>query len=96
MLALRLQPHMNSLTSNSQSAFIKNRVIHDNFMYVRNLARRFHTSHTPTLLFKLDISKAFDSVRWDYLLELLQRRGFLPRWRSWVSSLLSTATSKLC
>lgn len=33
VLANRLQPFMN---------FIKKRSIHDNFMYVRNLARKFH------------------------------------------------------
>jgi hypothetical protein len=33
LLALRLQPFMNWLVSNSQSAFIKGRSIHDNFMY---------------------------------------------------------------
>jgi hypothetical protein len=26
-------------------------------------------------LLKLDISKAFDSVRWDYLISLMQQRG---------------------
>jgi hypothetical protein len=26
---------------------------------------------TPALLIKLDIAKTFDSVRWDYLLDLL-------------------------
>lgn len=64
-------------------------------MYVRSLARRFHSSRTPSLMLKLDISKAFDSVRWDYLLELMHHRGFPPRWRSWVTTLLSTATSKV-
>ena len=63
MLALRLGPHMNNLVSNAQSAFIKKRSIHDNFLYVKNLARRFHKGKTPALLFKLDIRKAFDSVR---------------------------------
>jgi mannosylglycoprotein endo-beta-mannosidase len=62
MLALQLQPFMNDLISNSQNTFIKGRAIHDNFMYVRNLVRRFHTSRTQTLLLKLDTLKAFDYV----------------------------------
>ncbi|KAF0905526.1 hypothetical protein E2562_007323 [Oryza meyeriana var. granulata] len=42
VLALRLQPYMDTLIDHAQSAFIKKRSIHDNFMYVRNMARRFH------------------------------------------------------
>ena len=34
VLAMRLAPHMNSLVSKSQSAFIRKRSIHDNFMSV--------------------------------------------------------------
>ena len=63
VLSIRLGPHMSTLVSNAQSAFIKTRSIHDNFMYVRNLAQRLHKSNTPSLLFKLDIRKAFDSVK---------------------------------
>jgi hypothetical protein len=37
ILALRLAPFMNDLISPCQSAFIKKRSIHDNFLYVRNL-----------------------------------------------------------
>jgi hypothetical protein len=40
IIASRLVPLMNDLVSNVQSAFIKNKSIHDNFMYVKNLARR--------------------------------------------------------
>ena len=42
IMSNRLAPHMNDLFSQAQSAFIKRRCIHGNFMYVRNLARRFH------------------------------------------------------
>jgi hypothetical protein len=38
-LAIRLSSYIGSLISVSQSAFVKRRCIHDNFMYVRNLAR---------------------------------------------------------
>ena len=95
MMAARLAPHMDSLVSNAQSAFIKTRSIHDNFLYVRNLARKLHRSYTPCLLFKLDIKKAFDSVRWDYLMDLLRHSGFPPRFREWVWALLSTSTSRV-
>jgi mannosylglycoprotein endo-beta-mannosidase len=56
-LALRLVLHVHSLISPCQSTFIKGRSIHDNFLYVRNIARRFHRNKSPTLLVKLDISK---------------------------------------
>ena len=94
-LALRLQPHMGSLISHAQSAFIKKRSIHDNFMYARNLARTFHQTRTPALLLKLDISKAFDSVRLDYLIDLLQRKGFPPRWSNWISNILVSSTTRV-
>jgi hypothetical protein len=57
VLALRLALHVHSLISPCQSAFIKGRSIRDNFLYVRNIARRFHRNKSPTLLVKLDISK---------------------------------------
>jgi hypothetical protein len=42
------------------------------------------------LLLKLDISKAFDTLSWPFLLELLRARGFGERWYSWIATLLST------
>jgi mannosylglycoprotein endo-beta-mannosidase len=95
VLALRLAPLLSQLISTTQSAFIKKRSIHDNFLYVRNLTRRFHRTKTPTLLLKLDISKAFDSVRWDCLLSLMQHRGFPTRWQNWITALLSSSTSRV-
>lgn len=94
-LSLRLGPFMNELVSKAQSAFIKKRSIHDNFLYVKIFVRRLHRSKTPTLLFKLDIRKAFDSVRWDYILDLLQKRGFSSRFRNWIAALFATSSSRI-
>ena len=95
LLVLRLAPFLNELVAPCQSAFIKGRAIHDNYLYVRNIARRFHRHKIPALLLKLDVSKAFDSVRWDYLLDLLQRRGFPSHWRNWIAATLTSSTSKI-
>ena len=75
--------------------FIKRRCIQDNFLYVRNLARAYNRTKTPALLFKLDISKDFDTVSWEYLLELFAQRGFSSRWREWVTLLFRTSHSRV-
>ena len=61
ILSRRLAPHMNGIVSQAQSAFIK-KSIHDNFMFVCNYARWLHRRKKATLLFKLNIRKAFDHV----------------------------------
>jgi hypothetical protein len=67
ILALRLAPFIDALISNAQSAFIKHHCIQDYFLYVRNLARAYHQKRQSTLLLKLDITKAFNSMSWEYL-----------------------------
>ena len=44
---------------------------------------------------KIDIAKAFDTVSWEYLLELMQKLGFSSHWRDWVARLLATASSSV-
>lgn len=42
---------------------------------------------------KMDIAKAFDSISWEYLIEVLTAVGFTWKWQDWISLLLSTASS---
>jgi len=93
MLATRLSSDLDTLVSRAQSAFIKRRSIQDNFLYTQNIIRELHRAGKPTLFLKLDIAKAFDTVRWDYLQEVLEQLGFGQRWRKWMTTLLATSTS---
>jgi hypothetical protein len=54
---------MNTLVLKAQNAFIKTRSIHDNFMYVRNYARRLHRTKILVSLSELNIKKVIDFVR---------------------------------
>jgi hypothetical protein len=62
----------------NQSAFVKNWTIHDNFKFVELAVKTLHRKHRPSLLVKLDIWKAFDTVSWPFLLQMLQGLGFGP------------------
>ncbi|KAM0869184.1 hypothetical protein ACQ4PT_040839 [Festuca glaucescens] len=79
IMAVRLRPKMAESVKPCQNAFIKGRMIHDSFTYVRCLARAFRQAKTPALMIKLDIEKEFDSVSWDFLLELMEKLGFGQR-----------------
>jgi hypothetical protein len=54
-----------------------------------------HKRRKPTLFIKLDISKAFDSIGWSFLLEVLENLGFSTKWRDWITALLGSATSRI-
>nr|GEZ84592.1 RNA-directed DNA polymerase, eukaryota [Tanacetum cinerariifolium] len=48
------------------------------------------------MVFKVDFAKAYDSIRWDYLDDVLRSFGFGSKWCSWISgSLISGMTSIL-
>jgi hypothetical protein len=68
ILANRLGPELDHLVSINQSAFIRKRCIHDNFLFVQEVIKDLLKRKIPALFIKLDISKAFDSVSWPYLL----------------------------
>lgn len=75
MLATRAHKRMHEVVSINQSAFIKGRSMHDNYLLVRQVARKMHASKIPGLFLKLDIARAFDSLSWSFLLEVLRARG---------------------
>lgn len=79
MMALRLAPELNALVDINQSAFIKKRSIHDNFKFVQASAKVFKQRRIPKLLLKLDFAKAFDTVSWPFLLQVMRFIGFGQR-----------------
>ncbi|GJT78825.1 RNA-directed DNA polymerase, eukaryota [Tanacetum coccineum] len=47
------------------------------------------------LLFKVDFQKAFDSVRWDHLDDILGKFGFGSKWRGWIRGCLHSSKASV-
>jgi hypothetical protein len=95
VMARRLAPRLDELVPFSQTAFIKGRSIHENYVFVKGLVQQFHKRKEEMILLKLDISKAFDTVSWCFLLSMLKFRGFGPSWRRWLSMIFVTEKTSI-
>ncbi|GJR02285.1 RNA-directed DNA polymerase, eukaryota [Tanacetum coccineum] len=47
------------------------------------------------MLFKVDFAKAYDSIRWDFLDDILCSFGFGSKWRSWISGSLASGKASV-
>jgi hypothetical protein len=73
---------------------MKGRSIHDNYKLVRESAIFLNKKKCPSILLKLDIAKAFDTVACQFLLEVLQKKGF-SHWRAWISLILASSSTSI-
>nr|GEZ37435.1 RNA-directed DNA polymerase, eukaryota, reverse transcriptase zinc-binding domain protein [Tanacetum cinerariifolium] len=50
---------------------------------------------TKAMIFKVDFKKAFDSVRWDFLDDTLDKFSFGTKWRGWIQGCLNSAMGSI-
>nr|GFA82225.1 RNA-directed DNA polymerase, eukaryota, reverse transcriptase zinc-binding domain protein [Tanacetum cinerariifolium] len=83
ILANLLPTIISDLVSDIQSAFVTNRQILDGPFILNEMLAWCKRKKKQAMIFKADFAKAYDSVRWDYLLDVLQAFGFGPNWCKW-------------
>ncbi|XP_024175552.1 uncharacterized protein LOC112181445 [Rosa chinensis] len=76
VVANRLKPWLPAIISPLQSAYVPGRIVSDNTL-VANEVAHFNTGFFSL---KLDISKAYDRLEWNYLQAILSKLGFHPTW----------------
>jgi hypothetical protein len=77
----------------NQSAFIKHRSLHNNFVLVRQVA--INMRRQTGVLLKLDLARSFDSISRSFLFEVLRRMGFGERFLKWIGLLLYTTNTRV-
>lgn len=84
VLAKRMKDVVRKVIGEVQSAFVKGRSILDGVVVLNEIVEETRKSKKSALLFKVDFVKAYDSIEWDYLLELLEILNFPQKWNRWI------------
>nr|GEX48344.1 RNA-directed DNA polymerase, eukaryota [Tanacetum cinerariifolium] len=95
ILANRLSLVIGDIVSQEQSAFIKERQIMDGPLIFNEVISWCKARKEQLLTFKVDFQKAFDSVRWDHLDDILGKFGFEIKWREWIRGCLQSSKASI-
>lgn len=91
VIVARMKPLIPKLVDGRQSAFVQGRSISENIMLMQQFLRNSHRSGgTPRCAIKVDLLKAYDSIEWNFLFNVLKVVGFPPRMLSWITECVST------
>lgn len=93
LLATRLQALLPLAISHNQSTFLSGRLLTENVLLATEIVQGYNRSNiSPRAMLKVDIRKAFDTVRWDFILSSLKALGLPDRFIGWIRECICTPT----
>lgn len=83
VLTLRLTEIVGRIIGKNQTAFIPGKNILDGVVILQEVLHELRVKKGGVIL-KLDFEKAYDRVSWEFLEEVLNKKGFSSVWISWM------------
>ncbi|KAK1258252.1 hypothetical protein QJS04_geneDACA012762 [Acorus gramineus] len=91
ILATRLQVVLPNLVSLNQTAFVKGQNISHGILLAHELIRYLNKGTSPNrAAIKVDLRKAFDSIRWPFIYNVLKGMNFPSKWIMWIKECIET------
>ena len=91
ILANRLKRLLPRVVVENPSAFIRGRLLLENVLLASELVKDYHKEDvSPRCVMKIDISKAFDSVQWDFVLQIMEALGIPGQFIRWIKLCITT------
>nr|GEZ13413.1 cysteine-rich receptor-like protein kinase [Tanacetum cinerariifolium] len=91
ILANRLVTVLGDVINEIQSAFVADRQILDGPFILNEALQWCKLKKKQSFIFKIDFEKAYDSVRWDYLEDVLKKFGFGEKLCKWIRECLRSS-----
>jgi len=93
LIAKRLKEILPQFIAGNQSAFVKDRLLIQNLLLATEIVKDYHKeSVSDRCAIKIDISKAFDSVQWSFLENVLHSLNFPQEFIHWIMLCITTAS----
>lgn len=92
VMAHRVKKVVGKLIGDVQNAFIEGRYILDGVLIANETMDFLKKTKKKSLIFKVDFEKAYDSLNWDFLSEIMRCMGFGSKWCKWVEACLQSAS----
>ncbi|XP_074283345.1 uncharacterized protein LOC141607894 [Silene latifolia] len=87
---------LTEIISMNQSAFIRDREIVDNILICQDLARLYsRKSCSPRVMMKVDIRKAYDTIVWNFVGDMLEALRFPSQMVNWILKCVTTTSFTL-
>jgi hypothetical protein len=71
-----------------QTAFIPGRNVLEGVVILQETLHELKVTKKSRVILKLDFEKAYDKVDWNFLEEVLHRKGFSDTWIQWISKVV--------
>ena len=73
-----------------KTGYVEGRQILDGIILAHKVIHSLKVSKKLCMMLKLDLSKAFDKLKWNFIGKVLEAFGFHQSWIRWITSLIST------
>lgn len=94
LFANRLKSFFPMLVGKEQVGFVSGRCPFDNIIDIQEVVHTIENNNNDTsrMIIKLDIEKAYDTLKWSVILAIFKKMNFHNSWISWISSCLSSSS----
>ncbi|CAH9110833.1 unnamed protein product [Cuscuta europaea] len=93
IIVARLSPTLSGLINKAQGAFVDGRLMFDNIFLAHELVRGYNRKQiSPRCMIKVDLRKAYDTISWDFLANVLRGVGYPDLFVGWIMECVTTTS----
>jgi hypothetical protein len=76
------------LSSQPRRFFLPGRNIMEAVIILHETIHELHRKKKSGVILKLDFKKAYDKVKWPFVKQVLEMKGFLSQWCKWIDTII--------